>query len=162
MVLVTSPVLPLTEKFASELASPPQVWPSLAVPHIAWLARWKVSVASDVPVPVPPIVVVVVGGAVDVVVELVVVVVVVVVEPDCVATASRSENSSSNQTRSCPSTLRPSCGCPPLGVFVHENAPPAMEIEPRTFCSESSNQIRPRESAAMPDVWAPQLVHEGV
>lgn len=51
----------------------------------------------------------------------------------CVATARRFANSSSNQIRSCASTLSPSCGCPPLGLLKNLNDPPATGSEPKVF-----------------------------
>ena len=41
--------MPEMENTLRALASPPQVWPSEAVPHRDWLARWKVSVPSVAP-----------------------------------------------------------------------------------------------------------------
>src|SRR5438876_7638999 len=47
--LATCPALLLIEKMLALLASAPHVCPSDAVPHRAWLARWKVSWANVVP-----------------------------------------------------------------------------------------------------------------
>src|SRR5215213_10117180 len=91
LVLFTVPVLAAMENDGLTFASPPQVWPSVALPQSFWLARWNVSVASTEPELGTVVVVVLVDGA------LVVGVVLVVDGAPCTATASRLANSSSNQ-----------------------------------------------------------------
>jgi hypothetical protein len=118
----TRPVFPEMEKGAAVLESPPHKYPSEAVPHRAWLARWKSSAAMAPPEgSVVDVVVVADGTVVEVddveVDEVGLVVVVGGGAPDWIASASLPANSSLNQIRCCESTFRPSWGCPPLGLL---------------------------------------------